>query len=127
MLIYVFINSVRTMNSIDFFVTFLFYVAMLYMVVRMLSNWVHQYLDKSIEQLDVELQQLKDMIKYVKVEQHGDIIYVFDNETDAFLVQGRTAEDFQHNISHDMVLKIAGGDDQVKKKFKEMFPAGNTP
>ena len=115
------------MNFIDFLVDLLVWVAFLYATAKFLSYCVHRYLDNSIEELDAELQELKRMIKYVKVEQHGDMIYLFDNDTDAFIVQGRTAEDFQNHIASDTVFKIVGGDDAAIKKLKEMFPARTVP
>lgn len=115
------------MNIIELLGDFLIWLAVMYFIGQIISYFLHRHLDRSLEELDAQLQELKRMIKYVKVEQHGDIIYLFDNETDAFIVQGRTAEDFQQHISDDTVFKIVGGDDNAIKKLKEMFPARNTP
>lgn len=78
--------------------------------------------EREIETLEKDIEQLRKVYKKVTVEQHGDILYVWEHGTDKFLFQGRTAQDFQDRIPHDLTLGIMDGDPEVIAKFKALFP-----
>lgn len=77
---------------------------------------------RELDNLEKDIQRIRKIYKKVTVEQHGDTLYIWEHGTDQFLFQGRTAEDFQDRVPHDMVLGVVGGDPEVVKKFKLLFP-----
>ena len=68
------------------------------------------------------IEYLGRIYKKVTVEQHGDMLYIWEYGTDQFLFQGSSAQDFKERVPHDMVLSVVDGDPEVIKQFKLMFP-----
>ena len=69
-----------------------------------------------------DLKKLRDRFRLVKIEQHGDCLYLFDAQTDEFIAQGRSAQEFMDRFSDDTTLRIVEGDQEVRERFKNMFP-----
>lgn len=97
-------------------------MALTYWVGTLMRNKAHQALDREIGNLQRDLDSFKKVYKKVTIEQHGDMLYVWEHGTDQFLCQGRTAQDFQDRIPHDMVFGIVEGDIEAVTKFKKLFP-----
>ena len=87
---------------------------------------MEQDINKQIEDLETYVAEMKKIYKRVIIEQHGDWLYVYEHETDKFLCQGQTAQDFQDRIPNDMIFGIVGGDAEAVRRFKELFPKQNT-
>lgn len=49
----------------------------------------------------------KEQIPVLNVEQHGDILYLFEKETDNFMCQGPTLTDLAKNLSEYKNINIA--------------------
>ena len=82
---------------------FFFWFIVGWILLRVLSNATQGYLQ-------------------TKIEEHSGCFYIFDNETDQFLGQGRTAEEFAERLSRDMTIKIVAGDPDVVKRFRATVP-----
>jgi len=83
---------------------------------------IRNHIDSKIDQLDREISEIKRVFKTVKIEEHSGCFYLFDNETDQFLGQGRTAEEFADRLSRDLTIKIVAGDPDVIARFRASIP-----
>lgn len=101
---------------------FVFWFIVGWIVLRVLSNATQGYLQDKIEALDAEIAEIKKVYKQVKIEEYSGCFYIFDHETDQFLGQGRTAEEFAERLSRDLTIKIVAGDPDVVKRFRATVP-----
>lgn len=84
------------MENFDW-ISFFFYSAIGWIVAKIIAI----YLDAKNQQLAKDIQVLRDRIDSriidVKIEQHGEMFYLFDKRNDSFVAQGKTlAEVTQH-------------------------------
>jgi hypothetical protein len=99
-------------------------------VVTLIVWWLGNYMrlkakeeiTKQIQSLDQDIEKLRKVFKRIKLEQHGDMLYVWDHDTDKFIMQGQTAQDFEDRVPHDMMFRIESGDPEAIRRFKELFP-----
>lgn len=101
-------------------------MALMYGFGQLFRRHAEQKWQQEIDNLQSDIEKIQKIYKKVTIEQHGDMLYVWEHGTDKFLFQGRTSQDFQDRVPHDMVLGIMGGDPEVIKKFKELFPINET-
>lgn len=66
-------------------------------------SFVRGFVEKLIATREEEVLELRDklvkMIHFVKQEKHGDLLYWFDHETDAFLGQGASVEEIAEHVA----------------------------
>ena len=95
----------------------------IYLGLRFLSIMAQNALQREVDNtINRELKELRDRFRLVKIEQHGDCLYLFDAQTDEFIAQGRTAQEFMDRFRDDTTLRIVEGDQEVRERFKNMFP-----
>ena len=88
---------------------------------RLLTIKANERIQQRIETLDQEIADIRRRYREVKIEQHGDTLYLFDADTDQFIAQGRTADDFMDRVEHDITFKIMEGEPEVRERFKSLF------
>jgi hypothetical protein len=64
-------------------------------VIRIIDRWRNRPSEEEIESM---YKRVSKMIHEIKPEQHGDMIYWFDAETDQFLGQGRNEEEIKKHL-----------------------------
>ena len=101
---------------------FLLLMAVLYGLTQLFKRHVERGLERELQGLEKNIEYLGRIYKKVTVEQHGDMLYIWEYGTDHFLFQGSSAQDFKERVPHDMVLSVVDGDPEVIKQFKLMFP-----
>lgn len=78
--------------------SFLFYSAIGWVIAKIISV----YLEVKNRQLEQDIQFLKDRIENrvidVKVEQHGEMFYLFDKRNDTFVAQGRNLKEVSQHV-----------------------------
>jgi hypothetical protein len=82
-------------------VDFLFYLALGWVIGKVLGSIILHLLRQRRDQLRDELvqaaQELKDKIIIVNIEKHGDVLYLFEKDTDRFIAQGKTKEEIMEH------------------------------
>jgi len=85
------------MENFDW-ISFFFYSAIGWIVAKIIAI----YLDAKNKQLEKDIQFLKDRIESrvvdAKVEQHGDMFYLFDKVNDSFIAQGRNSDEVAKHV-----------------------------
>jgi hypothetical protein len=97
-------------DLIDFVISFF----IVYFIVNFCIGMVNGYNALRKEQLNELMKSVNSMVHQVKIEQHGEIEYWYDEDTDSFLGQGRTKEEIIDKIkdlfpTHIFLLKDIGG------------------
>lgn len=112
---------------IDMVLTFLIWYAIGWLIFNLVVRpWLNRYLERKIGELDQQLAHLKQVYKQVKIEEYHGQFYLFDADTDQFLGQGYTAQDFADKLSKDIVIKIVQGEPEVIARFKSTIPTIET-
>ncbi len=79
---------------LSFFIQLVFWIFVI--------SFIKGFAEKLIEARDEEIKDIKSqlvkMIHFVKQEKHGDLLYWFDHETDAFLGQGASVEEITEHV-----------------------------
>lgn len=100
--------------------------ALTYLVIRIMRVMATAILEHRIQQMDEEIRKIEKHYRTIRVEQHADIIYIFDARTDEFMAQGQTAQDFMDRFPVDVVLKIVEGDADARRRFREIMQEANS-
>lgn len=100
----------------------LFWALVFWIAFRILGTMIGQHLDNKLKELDAELTAIKKIYKRVKIEEHHDMFYLFNADTDEFIGQGRTAQEIAERIRGEVVLNVMEGDPDVIKRFRETVP-----
>ena len=78
-------------------VDFLFYLALGWIIGKILGSVILYLLRQKRDELREELasaaKELADKIILVNIEKHGDVLYLFEKDTDRFIAQGKTKEE----------------------------------
>ena len=78
-------------------VDFLFYLALGWIIGKVLGSVIlyllRQKRDELREELTAAAKELADKIILVNIEKHGDVLYLFEKDTDRFIAQGKTKEE----------------------------------
>ena len=101
---------------------FAFYFLLGWLVMQVLVAYTNQHLEQKVERLDAEIEAIRKIYKRVKIEEYDGMFYIFDVETDEFLGQGRTAEEFVDRLKHNLVLQPVEGDPDVIARFRKTIP-----
>jgi len=110
------------MEFLNLIVNTFFWALLLFLVIRILAGWTSRHIDDRLEQINAEIEEIKRVYKRVKIEQHHDIFYLFDADTDTFIGQGRTMQEIADRVRGGMVLNVMEGDPDVVKRFRDTFP-----
>lgn len=110
------------MEFLNLIVNTFFWALLLLLVLRILAGWTSRHIDDRLEQINAEIEEIKKVYKRVKIEQHHDIFYLFDADTDTFIGQGRTMQEIADRVRGEMVLNVMEGDPDVVKRFRDTFP-----
>lgn len=73
--------------------TFIITFAIVYFGTKILKSMLHSWAENKIAEIDAVKDSLSKLIHTVKPEQHGEVTYWFDADSDAFLGQGTTADE----------------------------------
>ncbi len=112
---------------VDMVLTFLIWYAIGWAIFNLIVRpWLNRYLERKISELDQEIAYIKQVYRQVKIEEHHGQFYLFDADTDQFLGQGHTAQDFADKLSKDMTIKIVQGEPEVIARFKSTIPTIET-
>jgi hypothetical protein len=106
----------------NFVIEVLFWMALFWFGFQILGGMFHRRIQTRMQELDAEITAIKQVYKCVKIEEYDGTFYVFDVETDEFLGQGRTAEEFAERLGRDLVLKPVQGDPDVIQRFRDTVP-----
>ena len=110
-------------DIIDMILTFMFWYAIGWFLFNFLvAPWLKDRLEGRIREMEQEIEDIKKVYKRVKIEEYDGIFYVFDVETNEFLGQGRTAEEFAERLKKDLVLQPVEGDADVIARFRKTVP-----
>lgn len=103
------------------FLDFLFYLAIGWVVGKLLSHIALYFLYKKRDELKEELvaaaKELKDKIIIVNIEKHGDMLYLFEKDTDRFIAQGRTKEEIMEHCRKRFPNQSVIADESDAKAF----------
>ena len=110
------------MEFFNFVVEVFFWMLFLWLVFQVIGGMFQRHIDTRLEQLNAEIEEIQKIYKRVKIEQHHDIFYLFDADTDTFIGQGRTMQEITDRIRGEVVLNVMEGDPDVIKRFRDTFP-----
>ena len=110
------------MESANFVLEFGFYLLLGWLAMRMVATIANRHLERTVVKLDAEIIAIRKVYKRVKIEEHSGIFYVFDADTEEFLGQGSTAEEFADRLKNDLVLQPVQGDPDVIERFRKTIP-----
>lgn len=69
-----------------------------YFITRIAVSSLKEHLEEKLIARDEMIDKLHSMIHQVAEEKHGDMLYWFDAETDAFLTQGLTRDELVEGL-----------------------------
>ena len=101
---------------------FAFYFMLGWLILQVVGAYANQHLEQKVQRLDAEIEAIKKICKRVKIEEYDGTFYVFDVETDEFLGQGRTAQEFADRLKNNLVLQPVQGDPDVISRFRKTIP-----
>jgi hypothetical protein len=99
-----------------------FWFLVFWFAFQIFGGMFNRHMETRIEQLNAEIEEIQKIYKRVKIEQHHDIFYLFDADTDTFIGQGRTMQEITDRIRGEVVLNVMEGDPDVIKRFRDTFP-----
>lgn len=107
----------------DFFSGFVVGVAVLWLVQLSIAAIFRRQISKEIDQLEALIQE-KNQSRYVyaRVEKVDDYFYIYDNNNDEFLVQGRSFDEMDKLLRQrwpDRVILLSAGDKNVIEELKK--------
>jgi len=102
----------------NFVIEVLFWIAVFWFALQIFGGMFNRHVSNKIEEIDAEIKAIHKVYKRVKIEEHHGHYYLFDLETDQFIVQGRDAEDVASRLPAPMTLNIIAGDDDVRSRFR---------
>ena len=88
------------MDAINELLNMLVWFVLGYFAARLATNALKNYLLSKIEDPEREalVGKIMEMLHRVKKEQHGEIHYWFDEDSDMFLAQGRIDEEIKEHL-----------------------------
>ena len=99
-----------------------FWAVLFWLVLQVIGGMFHRHIDAKLEELNAEIEDIKRVYKRVKIEEHYDTFYLFDADTDEFLGQGRTAQEFADRLKNNLVIQPVEGDPDVIARFRQTVP-----
>lgn len=110
------------MEFLNFVLEFGFYLLLGWLMMRVLVSITNRHLEQTVTRLDAEIVAIRKVFKQVKIEEHHGIFYVYDADTEEFLGQGSTAEEFAEKLHNDLILQPVEGDPDVIARFRKTVP-----
>lgn len=104
------------------FWVYVFYRLFVFIAAVILESHQERVLKEVGEALEV-MKEVTEKHIPAKVEQHGDIFYLFHRDTDHFIAQGRDATEIADRTKPGVSVYITDGDADVKERFKATIPA----
>lgn len=77
-----------------FFIEFVFWI----FVISLVRALIIKHKEAEDQEIDELKEKLVKMIHFIKQEKHGDLIYWFDAQSDAFLGQGASVEEITEHV-----------------------------
>jgi hypothetical protein len=102
------------------FLSFVFYALLGYIAARIVFHYLLKALHEKNEKLKQELVDLAKQYIFVKPERHGDMIYLFETDTDRFIAQGRTAQEIKAHCQQRFPDKNVVISSEYLKQYAEL-------
>ena len=99
-----------------------FWFLVFWFAFQIFGGMFNRHIETRIEKLNAEIEDIKKVYKRVKIEEHYDTFYLFDADTDEFLGQGRTAQEFADRLKNNLVVQPVEGDPDVIARFRQTVP-----
>jgi hypothetical protein len=99
------------------FLDFLLYAFIGWLIGRILMSFVMKFLEYRHEELNKEIEKIVKHFIFVKPEKHGDMIYLFEADTDMFVAQGRNMEELKQHC----VKRFPDRNIVMSKEFAEEY------
>ena len=99
-----------------------FWALLFWLALQVIGGMFNQRINAKLEEINAEIEDIKRVYKRVKIEQHHDIFYLFNADTEEFIGQGRTMQEIADKIRGEVVLNVMEGDPDVIKRFRDTFP-----
>ena len=99
-----------------------FWFLVFWFAFQIFGGMFNRHIETRIEKLNAEIEDIKKVYKRVKIEEHYDTFYLFDADTDEFLGQGRTAQEFADRLKTNLVVQPVEGDPDVIARFRQTVP-----
>ena len=106
----------------NFVTEMFFWILVFWLALRVFGGMFNRHVERKLEELNAEIDEIKRTYKRVKIEEHYDTFYLFDADTDTFIGQGRTMAEIADRIQGEVVLNVMEGDPDVIQRFKQTFP-----
>ena len=106
----------------NFVVEVFFWMAVFWFAFQIFGGMFNRHIETRIERLNAEIEDIKNVYKRVKIEEHYDTFYLFNADTDEFIGQGRTMQEIADRIKGEVVLNVIEGDPDVIKRFQQSVP-----
>lgn len=106
----------------NFVIEVLFWMLVFWLALQVFGGMFNQHIERKIQALDAEIENIKKSYKRVKIEEYHDTFYLFDADTDQFIGQGRTVQEITERVPGEVVLNVIEGDPDVIQRFRQTFP-----
>lgn len=110
---------------LDLMIEAFFWALLFWLALQVIGGMFNRHIETRIEKLNAEIDQIKRVYKRVKIEEHYDTFYIFDADTDEFLGQGRTAQEFADRLKNNLTIQPVEGDPDVIARFRQTIPQTN--
>ena len=109
-------------NFFDGFLNFLFWFGLAYVGTNLIFSFIGYYFDRKLLQMQEAISEFRKNNLACRVEQHGDIFYIYDVSTGDFVAQGTTVEEIKTHVEktryRDLRIYVTEGEENVIDALK---------
>lgn len=99
-----------------------FWALLIWLCLRIMQGNIQDLQQQRLDQARQELDSVRKLYRRVKIDQLEDMFYIYDADTEEFIAQGRSAEEFAHKLDRVVMLHIVGGEINAIAGFKKIIP-----
>lgn len=109
------------MNTMDFIVDVIFWLIVIWFLMKLLENYLTARNEILREDLEEISKKIKETIVNVNIEKYGDMFYVFEKETNNFIAQGQSMSEIKEIMQKRFPTKtFVATEDHVKESGLEI-------
>jgi hypothetical protein len=99
-----------------------FWFLVFWFAFQIFGGMFNRHVNNKLEEINAEIDEIKQVYKRVKIEEHYDTFYLFNADTDEFIGQGRTMQEIADRVKGEVVLNVMEGDPDVIARFRQTVP-----
>lgn len=110
------------MEFLNLVVESFFWALLIWLCLRIMQGNIQDLQQQRLDQARQELDSVRKLYRRVKIDQLEDMFYIYDADTEEFIAQGRSTEDFVQRLGRIPTMSIVQGEPRVIAEFKKIIP-----